>query len=100
MKEDIRYTHRRSKLALEDIVRRAKHHHVSVVVAQAEYPEGGEISPSRSNRYRFLVKHVVRSSFRRGQRFALSHLRDQWYILVSSLPLYYRPVLYVSYLRC
>lgn len=87
---------RGSKLALEDIVRGAKHHHVSVVVAEAEYPEGGEISPSRSNRDRFFVKHVVGSSFRRGQRFALSHLRHQWYTLVSSLPLYYRPVLYIS----
>lgn len=90
------YTHRGSKLALEDIVRGAKHHHVSVVVAEAEYPEGGEVSPSRSNRDRFFVKHVVGSSFRRGQRFALSHLRHQWYTLVSSLPLYYRPVLYIS----
>lgn len=56
--------HRRTEFALKYIVRGAKHHHVSVIVAESEYPEGGEISPSRSYRYRFFVEHVVRPPLR------------------------------------
>lgn len=50
-------------------MRGAKHHHVSVIIAKPEYPECGEISPSRSYSHRFLVEHVVVPL-----RFSLCHL--------------------------
>jgi len=76
-----------AEFAGENVVRRAQHHDVAVIVAQAEDPKGDEVAPSCLVHDRLLVECT--SGRIRDRQVALSHLTS--FERVAFLFPFYRP---------